>query len=87
MLGAGCAGVAGSLFGMGLLDDVKKAAEQVEDKARGLVDEHGEKIEAGIDKLAALAKDKAGKNADKIESGAAKAKEAVKKFGKPDGSA
>jgi hypothetical protein len=70
---------------MGLLDDVKKVAEDVEDKARGLVGEHGDKIEASIDRLAALAKDKApAKQAEKIESGAAKAKDAVKKFGKTE---
>jgi hypothetical protein len=70
---------------MGLMDDVKKAAAEAEQRARGLVSDNGEKLEAGIDKLAALAKDKAGPGrADKIESGAAKAKEAIKKFGKGD---
>jgi hypothetical protein len=69
---------------MGLLDDVKKVAGDVEDKARTLVDQNGDKIEAGIDKLANLARGKAGAQyADKIQSGAAKAKETVKKFGKP----
>jgi hypothetical protein len=67
-----------------LLDDVKKVAGDVEDKARTLIDQNGEKIEAGIDKLANLAKNKAGPQyAEKIQSGAAKAKETVKKLGKP----
>jgi MT0933-like antitoxin protein len=69
---------------MGLLDDVKKVAGDVEDKARTLIDQNGDKIEAGIDKLANLAKGKAGPQyAEKIQTRAAKAKETVKKFGKP----
>jgi len=56
---------------MGFLDNAKK-------KLSDAVDEHGEKIEGGIDKAAALADDKTGnKHTDKIESGAGKAKDAL----------
>jgi hypothetical protein len=56
------------------LDDIKK-------KAADLVDEHGDKIKDGIDKVADVADDKtSGKHSDKIESAAEKAKDAVDKL-------
>ena len=56
---------------MGFLDNAK-------DKLSDAVDEHGDKIEAGIDKAAAVADDKTGnKHTDKIESGAGKTKDAL----------
>jgi hypothetical protein len=60
------------------MDDIRKKAEHV-------ADEHGDKIVDGIDKAAGFAEKKTGgKHTDKIESGAEKAKEAVRKLGKRD---
>ena len=56
---------------MGFLDDAKK-------KLGDAVDKHGDKIEDGIDKAAAVADDKSGnKHTDKLEAGAGKAKDAL----------
>jgi hypothetical protein len=64
---------------MGFLDKLKR----IGDKAEDLVEEHDEKIIDGIDKAADLADDKTkGKHSDKIDKGAAKAEDAVRKIGK-----
>ena len=56
------------------LDDIKK-------KAADLVDEHGDKIKDGIDKVADVADDTTGgKHSDKIDAAAEKAKGAVDKL-------
>ena len=56
---------------MGFLDNAKN-------KLHDAVDQHGEKISDGIDKAAALADDKTGnKHTDKLETGVAKAKDAL----------
>ena len=56
---------------MGFLDNAK-------DKLSDAVDKHGDKIESGLDKAAALADDKTGnKHTDKLETGVAKAKDAL----------
>ncbi|QCW51543.1 antitoxin [Nocardioides dongxiaopingii] len=64
---------------MGFLDDAKN-------KLTHAVDDHGDKIEAGIDKAADLADSKTGgKFHDKIETGTGKAKDALDKLdGKND---
>jgi hypothetical protein len=59
------------------------------DKARGklteAVDQHGDKITRGIDKAAAEADRRTGgKHADKIRTGAAKAKDALDKLDQKD---
>ena len=60
---------------MGFLDKFKKQAED-------LAEEHGDKIEGAIDKVADIADDKTGgKYSDKIDSGAEKAKDVVEKLG------
>jgi hypothetical protein len=57
------------------MDDIRKKAEHV-------AEQHGDKIVDGIDKAAGLAEKKTGgKHTDKIETGAKKAKEAVRKLG------
>ncbi|MCX6400786.1 MAG: antitoxin [Propionibacteriales bacterium] len=61
---------------MGLLDKFKGA----KDKAVDAVAEHGDKIEAGIDKAADFVDDKTGgKYSDKIEGATSKAKDALGK--------
>ncbi len=63
---------------MGFLDKFKKQAEN-------LAEEHGDKIEDGIEKVAEIVDDKTGgKHSDKIESGAEKAKDMVEKLGDDD---
>ena len=64
---------------MGFLDNAKG-------KLADAVDKHGDKIEGGLDKAAALADDKTGnKHTDKLETGVGKAKDALDKLdGKND---
>ena len=63
---------------MGFLDKFKKKAAEV-------AEEHGDQIEAGIDKAADFADDKTGgKYSDKIESGAEAAKDFVEKLDTDD---
>ena len=60
---------------MGMFDKFKK-------KAADMADEHGDKIESGIDKAADFADDKTGgKYSDKIESGTEKAKDFLDDLG------
>ncbi len=71
---------------MGFLDDVKKQAEELKDRATEFVGQHGEKITEGLDRVAGkLDSGTQGKYSDKIQSGAAKAKEAVHRFGDNNG--
>jgi hypothetical protein len=66
---------------MGFLDKVKNLGRKAED----LVEEHDDKILDGIDKAADFADDKTkGKHSDKIDKGAAKAKDQVRKLAKDD---
>lgn len=59
--------------------------DKAKDKLSDAVDQHGEKIAQGIDKAAAVADQKTGgKHADKIQGGAAKAKDALDKLDKKD---
>jgi len=63
---------------VGFFDKFKKKAAEV-------ADDHGDKIEAGIDKAADVADDKTdGKYSDKIESGAEAAKDFVEKLDTDD---
>ena len=56
--------------------------DKLKDKAADLVDEHGDKVKDGIDKLADLADDKTGgQHTDKIGAAADKAKDVVDKLG------
>lgn len=60
---------------MGFLDKFKK-------KAKDLAEDHGDKVEEGIDKSADFADDKTGgKYSDKIDTGAEKAKDFVEGLG------
>lgn len=61
---------------MSIIDKLKGA----KDKAGDAVAEHGDQIEAGIDKVAGFVDDKTGgKFSDKIEGATGKAKEALSK--------
>lgn len=63
---------------MGFLDKLRGKAED-------LAEEHGDKIQDGIDKVADIADEKTGgKYSDKIESGAEKAKDVVEDMGDDD---
>jgi len=62
---------------MGALDNLK-------DKAQDLIGEHGDKVNAGLEKAAQFVDDKTGgKYHDKIAGGVDKAQEAVERAGAP----
>ena len=59
---------------MGMFDDIKK-------KAAAAVDQHGDKIATGLDKAAGVADKKTkGKHSGQIDTGVAKAKDALDKL-------
>ncbi|TNC26836.1 antitoxin [Mumia zhuanghuii] len=65
---------------MGLLDKFTKNAH-LRGKAKNLLNEHGDKIDKGIDKAADLARGKAGsKHGDKIDKGADALKDGLDKL-------
>lgn len=67
-------------------DFLKKLdVDKIKDKVGDLADEHGEKVEGAIDKVADVVDDKTkGKHTDKIEKAADKAKDTVGKLGKKE---
>ena len=71
---------------MGFLDDVKKQAEELKDRASDFVGQHGDKIAEGIDRVAGkIDNGTQGKYSEKIQSATAKAKEATQRFGDQSG--
>ncbi|MFE7142307.1 antitoxin [Streptomyces sp. NPDC057644] len=73
---------------MGFLDNLKAKLGPAKDKVGDLAQQHGGKIEQGLDKAARTVDQKTkGKYSDKIDSGTRKAKEAVDKLGQKDGGA
>ncbi|MFJ6887747.1 Rv0909 family putative TA system antitoxin [Streptomyces californicus] len=73
---------------MGFLDNLKAKLEPAKEKVGDLAQQHGGKIEQGLDKAARTVDQKTkGKYSDKIDSGTRKAKEAVDKLGQKDGGA
>lgn len=71
---------------MGFLDDVKKQAEELKERASDFVGQHGEKIAEGIDKVASkIDSGTQGKYTEKIHSSAEKAKDAAQRFGDHSG--
>ncbi|MFE1951503.1 MULTISPECIES: antitoxin [Streptomyces] len=63
---------------MGFLDQLKAKFGPAKDKASGLAQQHGDKIDQGLDKAADMVdKRTKGKYSDKIQQGTAKAKDAV----------
>ncbi|MDH6629626.1 hypothetical protein M2271_007462 [Streptomyces sp. LBL] len=63
---------------MGLLDNMKAKLSPAKDKVSGLAQQHGEKIERGLDKAAKVVDEKTkGKYSKKIHTGTGKAKDAM----------
>ncbi|MEO6471488.1 MAG: antitoxin [Aeromicrobium sp.] len=70
---------------MGFLDKLKGRSGEIKEKAADLAGQHGDKIDAGLDKAADLAnKATKGKYEDKIDAATEKAKEAAEKLGEGD---
>ncbi|WP_299540567.1 antitoxin [uncultured Streptomyces sp.] len=70
---------------MGFLDNLKAKLAPAKDKAAGLAQQHGGKIEQGLDKAARTVDQKTkGKYSDKINTGTQKAKDAVDRLGTKD---
>ncbi|MEV0450372.1 antitoxin [Streptomyces sp. NPDC050600] len=74
---------------MGLLDSLKAKLAPAKDKVSDLAQQHGDKVEHGLEKAAKVVDEKTkGKYSDKIESGTGKAKEAIDRLAhKKDGTA
>lgn len=63
---------------MGLMDKMSGNSDNLKDKAGDAVDEHGEKIDQGIDRGGEFASEKTGgKHDEHIESGSDKAREGL----------
>ncbi|MFI8433938.1 antitoxin [Streptomyces sp. NPDC079020] len=70
---------------MGFLDSLKAKLAPAKDKVGDLAQQHGGKIEQGLDKAARTVDEKTkGKYSDKIVSGTQKAKDAVDRLGHKD---
>ncbi|MEU5219249.1 antitoxin [Streptomyces sp. NPDC020807] len=70
---------------MGLLDSLKAKIAPAKGKVADLAQQHGDKIDHGLDKAAKLVDEKTkGKYSDKIQSGTGKAKEALDRIGHKD---
>ncbi|GAA1945163.1 hypothetical protein GCM10009837_84100 [Streptomyces durmitorensis] len=71
---------------MGFLQSLKDKLAPAKDKVAGLAQQHGDKIDQGLDKAAKVVDDKTkGKYSDKIQTGTGKAKDAVDRLaGTPD---
>ncbi|MEV3929833.1 MULTISPECIES: antitoxin [unclassified Streptomyces] len=70
---------------MGLLDNLKAKLAPAKEKVGDLAQQHGGKIDQGLDKAARTVDEKTkGKYSDKIVSGTQKAKDAVDRLGNKD---
>ncbi|MEV5609649.1 antitoxin [Streptomyces sp. NPDC052225] len=70
---------------MGFLDSLKAKLNPAKDKVSDLAQQHGDKIDQGLDKAAKVVDDKTkGKYSDKIQQGTDKAKDALDKLSGPD---
>ncbi|MFF8606386.1 antitoxin [Streptomyces sp. NPDC015346] len=73
---------------MGLLDSLKAKLAPAKEKVSDLAQQHGDKIDHGLEKAAKLVDEKTkGKYSDKIESGTGKAKNALDRIAHKDGDA
>ncbi|MZD06264.1 antitoxin [Streptomyces sp. SID5785] len=71
---------------MGFLDNLKAKLNPAKDKASSLAQQHGDKIDQGLDKAAKTVDEKTkGKYSDQIRQGTDKAKEARERFSGPGG--
>lgn len=70
---------------MGLLDSLKAKLAPAKDKVADLAQQHGEKIDHGLDKAAKLVDEKTkGKYSDKIQKGTGRAKNAMDRLAHKD---
>ncbi|MFF1920855.1 antitoxin [Streptomyces sp. NPDC058221] len=71
---------------MGFMDDLKAKLSPAKEKVSDLAQQHGGKIDQGLDKAARTVDEKTkGKYSDKIVSGTQKAKDAVERLSHKDG--
>ncbi|MFI8933679.1 antitoxin [Streptomyces sp. NPDC053474] len=72
---------------MGFLQNLKAKLAPAKDKVSGLAQQHGDKIDQGLDKAAKMVDSKTkGKYSDKIQTGTGKAKDALDRLaGSHDG--
>ncbi|GHB01058.1 antitoxin [Streptomyces termitum] len=71
---------------MGLMDSLKAKLGPAKDKVADLAQQHGDKIDQGLDKAAKVVDEKTkGKYSGQIQSGTGKAKEAIDRIGNKDG--
>jgi hypothetical protein len=67
---------------MGFLDKFKGRSGEIKDKAAGLVDQHGDKIDRGLSKAGdTVSKATKGKYDDKIDRVTQKAREGIQQLG------
>lgn len=70
---------------MGLLNNLKAKLNPAKDKVSGLAQQHGDKIQHGLDKAAKVVDEKTkGKYSDKIQTGTGKAKDAMDRLAHKD---
>ncbi|MFI5757852.1 antitoxin [Streptomyces sp. NPDC051569] len=70
---------------MGFLDSLKAKIGPAKDKVSDLAQQHGDKIEQGLDKAARAVDQKTkGKYSEKIDTGTGKAKDALGKLAQKD---
>ncbi|WP_327185446.1 antitoxin [Streptomyces sp. NBC_01334] len=73
---------------MGLLDNLKARLSPAKGKVSGLAQQHGDKVQHGLDKAAKVVDEKTkGKYSDRIQSGTGKAKGAMDRLAHKDGPA
>jgi hypothetical protein len=73
---------------MGLLDNLKAKLAPAKDKVSDLAQQHGDKIQHGLDKAARVADEKTkGKYSDRIQTGTGKAKGAMDRLAHKDSGA
>jgi uncharacterized protein YjbJ (UPF0337 family) len=69
---------------MGFLDTLKAKLNPAKEKVSDLAQQHGDKIDQGLDKAAKMVDEKTkGKYSDKIQQGTGKAKDAMGKLSGP----
>ncbi|CAM5437273.1 Antitoxin OS=Streptomyces alboniger OX=132473 GN=CP975_26680 PE=4 SV=1 [Streptomyces alboniger] len=70
---------------MGFLEQLKAKLAPARSKVSDLAQQHGDKIDQGLEKASKVVDEKTGgKYSDKIRTGAGKAKEAVDRLAAPD---
>ncbi|WP_053851046.1 antitoxin [Streptomyces sp. NRRL B-24085] len=71
---------------MGLLDNLKAKLSPAKDKVSDLAQQHGDKVQHGLDKAAKVVDEKTkGKYSGKIQTGTGKAKDAMDRLARHDG--